>query len=99
MLTEQNIVEEIRARLAGDPRIHNPTRSGLRARGRGDPARHRQEPAPAPDDVGVASRWLTLSGAVKRQSESDAAFEVVSRIAGVGGITNRIEVVTAGLDG
>ena len=50
-------------------------------------------------DVRVASGWLTLSGSVKRQSQSDAAFEVVSRIAGVGGITNRIEVVTAGLGG
>ena len=50
-------------------------------------------------EVGVANGWLTLRGTVKRQSESDAAFEVVSRIPGVGGITNRIEVVTAGLGG
>ena len=50
-------------------------------------------------EVGVANGWLTLRGTVKRQSESDAAFEIVLRIAGVGGITNRIEVVTAGLGG
>ena len=50
-------------------------------------------------DVAVASGWLTLTGTVARQSDSDAAFAVVSRLAGVGGITNRIEVVTAGLDG
>ena len=47
-------------------------------------------------DLRVASGWVTLSGTVKRQSDSDAAFEVVSRIAGVGGISNRIAVVTAG---
>jgi osmotically-inducible protein OsmY len=43
--------------------------------------------------------WLTLSGRVTSQSESDAAFEVVSMLPGVGGITNRIKVITAGVDG
>ena len=47
-------------------------------------------------DVNVADGWLTLKGRVKRQSESDAAFEAVSGLPGVGGITNRIVVVTAG---
>jgi osmotically-inducible protein OsmY len=47
-------------------------------------------------DVRVADGWLTLSGRVKHQSESNAAFEAVSGLPGVGGITNRIEVVTAG---
>jgi osmotically-inducible protein OsmY len=46
--------------------------------------------------VNVADRWLTLNGRVKHQSESDAAFEAVSDLPGVGGITNRIVVVTAG---
>lgn len=50
-------------------------------------------------DVTVAESWLTLKGEVKHQHESDAAFEAVSRVPGVGGITNRIKVITAGLDG
>jgi osmotically-inducible protein OsmY len=50
-------------------------------------------------DVRVADGWLTLKGEVKHQSESDAAFEAVSRLPGVGGITNEIKVITAGIDG
>lgn len=47
-------------------------------------------------DVTVAEGWLTLTGRVKRQLESNAAFEAVSEVPGAGGITNKIEVVTAG---
>jgi osmotically-inducible protein OsmY len=47
-------------------------------------------------DVRVANAWLTLHGQVKHQSESNAAFDAVSGLAGVGGITNKIQVVTAG---
>ena len=47
-------------------------------------------------DATVANAWLTLTGRVKRQSESTAAFEAVSEVSGVGGITNKIEVATAG---
>jgi len=50
-------------------------------------------------DVRVADGWLTLKGEVKHQSENDAAFEAVSRLPGVGGITNEIKVITAGIDG
>jgi osmotically-inducible protein OsmY len=47
-------------------------------------------------DVRVADEWLTLSGRVQHQSESNAAFEAVSGLPRVGGITNKIQVVTAG---
>jgi osmotically-inducible protein OsmY len=47
-------------------------------------------------DATVANGWLTLTGRVKRQSESNAAFEAVSGVGGLGGITNKIEVRTAG---
>jgi osmotically-inducible protein OsmY len=47
-------------------------------------------------DVTVKDGWLTLNGEVRHQHESDAAFEDVSRLRGVGGITNEIKVVTAG---
>lgn len=47
-------------------------------------------------DVSVDAGWLTLKGEVKRQSESNAAFEIAAQIPGVGGITNEIKVVTAG---
>jgi osmotically-inducible protein OsmY len=50
-------------------------------------------------DVHVANGWLTLRGEVKHQSESDAAFAAVSELPGVGGITNEIKVITAGIDG
>jgi len=48
-------------------------------------------------DVHVANGWLTIKGEVKRQYENDAAFEAVSTLSGVGGITNEIKVITAGL--
>jgi osmotically-inducible protein OsmY len=47
-------------------------------------------------DVSVKAGWLTLKGEVRHQFESNAAFEVASLIPGVGGITNKIQVVTAG---
>ncbi len=50
-------------------------------------------------DVGVADGWLTLKGEVKHQEDSDAAFAAVSGLPGVGGITNEIKVITAGIDG
>ena len=50
-------------------------------------------------DVAVADGWLTLTGEVKHQSESTAAFEAVERLSGVGGITNKIKVITAGIHG
>ena len=50
-------------------------------------------------DVKVDGGWLTLKGEVKHQFDSDAAFAVVSGVPGVGGITNEIKVITAGIDG
>ena len=50
-------------------------------------------------DVNVANGWLTLKGDVREQLESDAAFEAVAHLSGVGGITNEIRVITAGIDG
>jgi osmotically-inducible protein OsmY len=50
-------------------------------------------------DVSASAGWVTLKGAVKRQADSDAAFHAISALPGVGGITNRIDVVTAGIDG
>ncbi len=46
-------------------------------------------------DVHVTSAWLTLKGNVRHQEENDAAFAAVSRLAGVGGITNEIKVISA----
>ena len=46
-------------------------------------------------DVAVADGWVTLNGEVRHQHESDAAFEDVAQLEGVGGITNAIKVVTA----
>ena len=47
-------------------------------------------------DVRIADGWLTLSGQVKHQSDSNAAFEAVAGLPRVGGITNKIQVITAG---
>jgi osmotically-inducible protein OsmY len=50
-------------------------------------------------DVAVASGWLTLKGEVKHQYENDMACDEVRRLPGVGGITNEIKVITAGMAG
>ena len=50
-------------------------------------------------EVTVANGWLTLKGDVRHQSENNAAFEAVRPLPGVGGITNEIKVITAGIDG
>ncbi len=50
-------------------------------------------------DVFVSDGWLTLEGEVEDQAASDAAFAAVSELPGVGGITNDIRVITAGIDG
>jgi len=46
-------------------------------------------------DVKVANGWVTLKGQVRHQYQSDAAFDDVVKLHGVGGITNKIRVVTA----
>jgi len=46
-------------------------------------------------EVHVSAGWVTLSGQVKHQQDSNAAFEAVSRLPRVGGITNKVRVVTA----
>jgi osmotically-inducible protein OsmY len=85
-----NVVDEITI----DPRDHW---DDARLRGAALQALMSNGDVPADTvDVTVADRWLTLKGRVKHQSESNAAFEAVSDLPGVGGITNRIEVVTAG---
>jgi osmotically-inducible protein OsmY len=48
-------------------------------------------------EVTVANGWLTLKGEVKHQDDSNAAFDAVRRLPGVGGITNEIKVITAGV--
>ncbi|MGZ4185583.1 MAG: BON domain-containing protein [Solirubrobacteraceae bacterium] len=48
-------------------------------------------------DVTVRDGWLTLKGEVRHQADSDAAFDSVCRLPGVGGITNKIKVVAAPL--
>ena len=46
-------------------------------------------------DVRVKDGWITLKGEVRHEFESDAEFDDVTRLEGVGGITNEIRVVTA----
>ena len=50
-------------------------------------------------DVTVADGWVTLTGEVKHEHDSTAAFDAVSNVTGVGGIPNKIAVITAGMDG
>jgi osmotically-inducible protein OsmY len=45
-------------------------------------------------EVEVKDGWVTLKGQVKHQFQSDAAFEDMARIKGVGGITNEIKVIS-----
>ena len=46
-------------------------------------------------DVAVKDGWVTLKGEVDHQYQSDSAFDHVSSLYGVTGITNDIEVVEA----
>jgi osmotically-inducible protein OsmY len=46
-------------------------------------------------EVKVSAGWVTLTGTVNHQFQSDAAFDDVAMIKGVGGITNAIKVVTS----
>jgi osmotically-inducible protein OsmY len=53
--------------------------------------------ADVPDEdieVKVDEAWVTLSGTVQHQFESDAAYEEAARHAGVTGVTNKIEVIS-----
>jgi osmotically-inducible protein OsmY len=45
-------------------------------------------------DLKVSAGWVTLTGTVEHEFQSDAAFDDVAMIKGVGGITNEIKVVT-----
>ena len=44
-------------------------------------------------DVRVSDGWITLTGEVDEQFQSDAAFEHVADLDGVAGITNAIKVI------
>ena len=44
-------------------------------------------------DVKVMDGWVTLEGYVNHQHQSDAAFEDVSKLFGIVGITNEIKVI------
>jgi len=45
-------------------------------------------------DVKVSDGWLTLSGEVDYQYQSDAAYYDVASLQGVRGITNEVQVIT-----
>ena len=45
-------------------------------------------------DVKVSDGWLTLTGEVNFQYQSDAAYDDVANLQGVTGITNEIKVIT-----
>ena len=94
-MTNERVIDAIRARV--DPRDH-----ALDDQIRGAPLQELMSNDEVTDsriDVGLAAGWLTLMGEVKHQHESTLAFEAVSNLAGVGGITNKITVITAGMDG
>jgi osmotically-inducible protein OsmY len=44
-------------------------------------------------EVKVSAGWVTLTGTVDYEFQSDAAFDDVAMVKGVGGITNEIKVV------
>jgi osmotically-inducible protein OsmY len=46
-------------------------------------------------DVEVKDGWVTLKGEVDRQFQSDSAFDRVTRVRGVKGVTNELRVVEA----
>ena len=84
-----HVVDAIKVRLLGDPWDEE-------IRGAALQMLMWDDEVPASDvGVKVSNGWVTLTGTVKRQCQSDAAFHDVSGIHGVGGVTNKIKVVTA----
>ena len=85
-----DVVDELRVHLLNDDRADD------ELRGRALQALHWDPRVPDDRvDARVASLWITLTGEVRHQSQSDAAFEDVCGLPGVGGVTNKIVVVTA----
>jgi len=84
------VADELTVRLVGDIRSDDELRGEALQALIGDA----DVPADAVD-IKVRDSWVTLKGEVKHQSQSDAAFDDVARLEGVGGITNAIRVVTA----
>jgi len=84
------VADELTVRLVGDIRSDDELRGEALQALIGDA----DVPADAVD-IKVRDGWVTLKGEVKHQSQSDAAFDDVARLEGVGGITNAIRVVTA----
>jgi osmotically-inducible protein OsmY len=86
-------VRTVEDELVVDPRDHA---DDTQIRGAALTALIASPDVPDTVDVTVASGWLTLRGRVGHQYESNAAFEAVAELPHVGGITNQIQVVTAG---
>ena len=87
-------VRRVDNELSLDPRDHS---DDAELRGTALQAMMANDAVPADHiEVHVAAGWVTLKGEVKHQYETDAAFDAVSQLPGVGGITNEIKVVTAG---
>jgi osmotically-inducible protein OsmY len=82
------VVDDIRVSLLGDPRDEE-------IRGAALQILMDDDALPASGiDVRVENGWVTLTGRVRHQAASDAAFNDVARITGVGGVTNKITVGT-----
>jgi osmotically-inducible protein OsmY len=87
----RNVVDELEVRLLEDDPRDDALRGLVLQRLTHD------EAVPADFiDVKVQDGWVTLVGQVRYQAEADAAFENVVSTEGVGGVTNKIQVVSAG---
>lgn len=83
-----DVVDDMRASLLADPRDEEIRGALLQTLLRDS------ELSQTDIDVKVSNGWITLTGRVKQQSDSDAAFRAATGIPGAGGITNRITVST-----
>jgi osmotically-inducible protein OsmY len=85
------VVDELQVRLLNDDRRQDAEiRGAALQRLIWDP-----EISAAYLEVDVKDGWVTLTGEVDFQFQSDSAFERVARLRGVTGITNKIKVVQA----
>ena len=100
MSNDDIIIGEIHAALERHPGIPHPGRRSRFVRGAALQALVSNDRVSADRiEATVANGWLTMKGEVKHQSQSDAAFDAVRRLPGIGGITNKIVVITAGIAG
>jgi osmotically-inducible protein OsmY len=90
-ITSSQIEDDVRAQIAGDPRIPYPAEIAVEVVDRIATQWDSEIPGDA-IRVSVKDGWVTLKGEVLFQFQSDEGFNRVASLHGVTGVTNEIRV-------